>query len=110
VKTAAIAQPSQIFLFIDESTVTINDGMFLVYGQPLGFNMKMNDWPATYHEGASGISFADGHADMHLWRYLGVPPAGYNPGFSGGDNIFGLAAKDVQALVKMATLPNSGSW
>jgi prepilin-type processing-associated H-X9-DG protein len=107
-KVANLSQPYALFAFIDENPVTINDGMFLVFGQPLGIVMMMNDWPATYHGGASGISFADGHAEMHLWRYLGAAPTGYNPG--SGIPFNGNKATDAKYLVSIATLPNSGSW
>jgi len=26
------------------------------------------DTPASYHNGAGGISFADGHSEIHKWR------------------------------------------
>ena len=26
------------------------------------------DFPASYHNRAAGLSFADGHAEIHLWR------------------------------------------
>jgi prepilin-type processing-associated H-X9-DG protein len=109
-KTTAITHPSQIYICIDEYQETINDGMFLAEGQTLGFNMKMNDWPAEYHGGSSGLSFADGHAELHYWRYLGLPGPNYAPGQNGGNSINGSAAKDVQALVQMSTFPSSGSW
>jgi hypothetical protein len=25
------------------------------------------DWPASYHAGACGIRFADGHSEIHKW-------------------------------------------
>jgi prepilin-type processing-associated H-X9-DG protein len=34
------------------------------------FVTNPNNWedlPASYHNGAGGISFADGHAEMHKW-------------------------------------------
>ena len=39
----------------------------------------MSDWPATFHAGSGGISFADGHSEIHRWKFLGNPPAGYAP-------------------------------
>jgi prepilin-type N-terminal cleavage/methylation domain-containing protein/prepilin-type processing-associated H-X9-DG protein len=105
-KTSDVGRPTDIFVMIDESQISINDGMFLVYGQPIGSNMAMNDWPATFHNGSSGIAFADGHAAMHKWRYLGDPPGGaaYNP--ATGVPVNGNKALDAQALVQMATTAN----
>jgi prepilin-type N-terminal cleavage/methylation domain-containing protein/prepilin-type processing-associated H-X9-DG protein len=107
-KTSNVNTPTDIFVAIDENQVTVNDGMFLVYGQPMGSMMSMNDWPATYHGSSSGCSFVDGHAQMHKWRFLGTPPPGYNPGV--GTPFNGGKASDIQALVQMATVPTSGYW
>jgi prepilin-type processing-associated H-X9-DG protein len=30
------------------------------------------DVPGSYHGGAGGLSFADGHAEIHKWRDAGV--------------------------------------
>jgi prepilin-type N-terminal cleavage/methylation domain-containing protein/prepilin-type processing-associated H-X9-DG protein len=105
-KTSDVTLPTDLFVMIDESQISVNDGMFLVYGQPIGSNMAMNDWPASYHNGSSGVAFADGHAAMHKWRYLGDPPggSGYDPGV--GIPVNGNRALDAQALVEMATVPN----
>ncbi|MDA7522819.1 hypothetical protein OAF81_01125 [bacterium] len=36
----------------------------------------MIDFPASYHNGAAGISFADGHAETKKWRDpRTMPPA-----------------------------------
>ena len=50
---------------IDENPKTINDGWFLV--RP-NVPMIWRDVPATYHNNAGGISFADGHAEIKRWR------------------------------------------
>jgi prepilin-type N-terminal cleavage/methylation domain-containing protein/prepilin-type processing-associated H-X9-DG protein len=107
-KMGDIVRPTDIFVTIDENQVTVNDGMFYVVGQNPAANMAMNDWPATYHGGSSGVSYVDGHAAMHKWRYLGNPPSGYDPG--AGMPVNGNKALDAIALVEMSTLPASGSW
>jgi prepilin-type processing-associated H-X9-DG protein len=28
----------------------------------------MVDWPASFHNGACGFAFADGHSEIHKWR------------------------------------------
>jgi len=75
-KLTSVPHPSNHFVTIDEYEVSINDGWFLVSST----SGMMNDWPAEYHNGSSGMSFADGHAEMHNWKFLGLPPAGYQPG------------------------------
>jgi prepilin-type N-terminal cleavage/methylation domain-containing protein/prepilin-type processing-associated H-X9-DG protein len=55
--------PTQAFVFLDEYNSTLDDGYFLV-----GFNSIIwaND-PGIYHNGACGLSFADGHCEIHKW-------------------------------------------
>ena len=68
-KLSSIANVCDTWVFIDENPATINDGAFAVemtpYGSTTGYNI---DHPAAYHNGASGMSFADGHSLVHKWR------------------------------------------
>ncbi len=52
------------WVFIDEHPDSINDPGF--------FNpdsaTQITDTPATYHNNACGLSFADGHAEIHKWK------------------------------------------
>ena len=57
--------PSQVFVFLDEHPETIDDGYFLVF---LDQKWAWGNWPANYHNGACGFSFADGHAETKKWR------------------------------------------
>ena len=62
--------PSNAYLLIDEHPDSINYGDFAVAmndGAPLSAIMII-DVPASYHNGACGISFADGHAEIHKWH------------------------------------------
>jgi prepilin-type N-terminal cleavage/methylation domain-containing protein/prepilin-type processing-associated H-X9-DG protein len=54
---------ANIWVFIDEAPNSINDGSFVC--EP-GDNNWI-DCPASYHNGAGGISFADGHAIIRKW-------------------------------------------
>ena len=75
---------ANLWVFIDENPVSINDGSFIC-------DPQINEWidcPASYHDGAGGISFADGHAEIHRWHDATVlaewgPPTIQpgNPGF-----------------------------
>ena len=64
-KLASVRQPSNIFVVIDEHGDSINDGYFL--NNPVGAT-KWGDTPASYHGGSGGISFADGHSEIHKWK------------------------------------------
>jgi prepilin-type N-terminal cleavage/methylation domain-containing protein/prepilin-type processing-associated H-X9-DG protein len=57
--------PSQAFVFIDEHPDAIDDGYFLVF---LNRRHLWGNMPANYHNGAGGLSFADGHAEIRKWQ------------------------------------------
>jgi prepilin-type N-terminal cleavage/methylation domain-containing protein/prepilin-type processing-associated H-X9-DG protein len=62
--------PTGTFVFIEEREDSINDGYFVVdmAGYPnTGGSWRMVDFPASYHNGAAGLSFADGHAEIKKW-------------------------------------------
>ena len=62
--------PANAFLYIDEHPDSINFGDLAVAmndGAPPG-SIEIVDWPASYHNGAGTISFADGHAEIHAWQ------------------------------------------
>jgi prepilin-type processing-associated H-X9-DG protein len=50
---------------IDENPVSINDGWFVC--DP-NVDSQWFDVPATYHNGAGGVSFADGHSEIRRWK------------------------------------------
>ena len=61
--------PANAYVMIDEHPDSINFGDFAVAmndGAPDSAVM-MIDVPASYHNGAAGISFADGHVEIHRW-------------------------------------------
>ena len=54
---------AEVFVLIDENPGSINDAFFYEKpGQP-----TWCDVPATYHNNAGGLSFADGHAQIKKW-------------------------------------------
>lgn len=62
--------PSLTFVFIDERDDSIDDGEFLFF---LTANQIPN-FPAAYHAGSGGLSFADGHAEIHRYRTAEFQP------------------------------------
>ncbi len=64
--------PAENWLYTDEHPDSINDpGLFNPDSQT-----EWADVPATYHNGACGFSFADGHSEIHKWKAsLGQPSA-----------------------------------
>jgi prepilin-type N-terminal cleavage/methylation domain-containing protein/prepilin-type processing-associated H-X9-DG protein len=63
-------QASRIFVFIDEHPDSINDGYFLNRAE----DMEWMDLPASYHNGAASLSFADGHSEVHRWVNASTRP------------------------------------
>lgn len=99
-KLTSVKHPTSRFVTIDEYEVTINDACFRVDAGNVG---KLNDWPALYHGNASGMSFADGHAELHKWKALGKPTVGYNP--VAGVTLGGPPANDISDLQNFASEP-----
>ena len=62
--------PAQTWVFVDEREDSINDGFFVISmeGYPNLASTVMVDFPASYHGGACGFAFADGHSEIHKWR------------------------------------------
>jgi prepilin-type N-terminal cleavage/methylation domain-containing protein/prepilin-type processing-associated H-X9-DG protein len=64
-KLTTVRQPANFFVIIDEHADRINDGYF--QNNPDNTS-NWGDPPASYHDGACGIAFADGHSEIHKWK------------------------------------------
>ena len=60
--------PSMAWLFIDEHPDSINDGCFFLNPGLKGLSASLLDVPASYHNGACSLSFADGHSEIKKWN------------------------------------------
>jgi prepilin-type N-terminal cleavage/methylation domain-containing protein len=58
--------PSDAFIFIEESMLSLEDGYFQVF--PSDLSPKFSNVPGTYHLFSGGLSFADGHAALRNWK------------------------------------------
>jgi prepilin-type N-terminal cleavage/methylation domain-containing protein/prepilin-type processing-associated H-X9-DG protein len=60
---------ARAYVLLDEHPDSINYGDFAVAMNDgvADAGVLMVDVPASYHNGAGGISFADGHAEVHKW-------------------------------------------
>jgi prepilin-type N-terminal cleavage/methylation domain-containing protein len=63
--------PSLTWVLLDERQDSINDGYFVVdmkgyADQPS--SCRIVDYPASYHNFAGGLSFADSHAEIRKWK------------------------------------------
>jgi prepilin-type N-terminal cleavage/methylation domain-containing protein/prepilin-type processing-associated H-X9-DG protein len=64
-KQTQIRSPAHTWVLIDENPYAINDAYFVCDPNDLTL---WPDVPATYHNKAGGLSFADGHAEIKKWR------------------------------------------
>ncbi|MCP5520218.1 MAG: prepilin-type N-terminal cleavage/methylation domain-containing protein [Verrucomicrobiales bacterium] len=89
-----IPGPTETWVYVDEHPDSINDaGCF-----PPNTATNIPDAPATYHNGACGFAFADGHSEIHKW----TGPTMTKPRSAGGlvgvqftaQNNFGTVAGD----------------
>jgi prepilin-type N-terminal cleavage/methylation domain-containing protein/prepilin-type processing-associated H-X9-DG protein len=85
---------AQTWVYMDEHPDSINDaGAFA----PNNRN-NIPDAPATYHNGAAGFSFADGHSEIHRWRGATMNKARKSGGLNGvgyvAANNFACGAND----------------
>ncbi|HEY5911289.1 MAG TPA: type II secretion system protein [Verrucomicrobiae bacterium] len=63
-KLSQVPKPAKTWLVLDEQPDSINDGYFIT--SPT--DNFWSDRPASYHNGACGFSFADGHSEIRKWR------------------------------------------
>lgn len=63
IKLNDVVEPSKTYVTLDEHPDSINDAFFVT-------DPSVNNWqdiPASYHNGACGFSFSDGHAEIRRW-------------------------------------------
>ncbi len=64
-----IVIPTQTWVMVDEHPLSINDAACAVQiVLPDAKSGNIIDFPASYHNGAAGFSFADGHSEIHQWK------------------------------------------
>jgi prepilin-type N-terminal cleavage/methylation domain-containing protein/prepilin-type processing-associated H-X9-DG protein len=84
-KLSTIISPVKTWVFIDEHPDSINDAAFAnaCTDASSPSAAQIIDFPANYHNGACGFSFADGHAIVHKWTGSKIIDAPPNYGMSG---------------------------
>ena len=63
---ASVPNPGDLFVMLDEHPDSINDGFLQTDPHPT--SPQWNDLPASYHDGACGFAFADGHSEIHKFK------------------------------------------
>ena len=101
-KMSDFMNPANIYVTLDEHPDSLNDGFFwTTISFPMPTAPTAGNWadmPASYHSGACGFSFADGHSEIHKWLYpTSKPKVTYSGGIAGnvsypasmgGDNLW----------------------
>ena len=97
--------PTGTFVFLDEREDSINDGMFVV--DMLEYPTRTEsivDFPASYHGGSGGFSFADGHSELKKFtsaKILEKPLKGVARPYP--TPLKGVLDRDVQWMQERAT-------
>ena len=101
-KDSDIPRPDQMWVLLDEDERSINDGFFV---------NRLDDYmwgnlPASYHNGACGFTFGDGHAEIHKWKGSKIQaPVRYNNNLplnvAAGDSWM-----DARWMAENTTVPN----
>lgn len=62
--------PSNLWIFMDEDDWSINDAGLAIMGPPKNGPASLHwiDAPGSWHNGACGIAFADGHSEVKKWK------------------------------------------
>jgi prepilin-type N-terminal cleavage/methylation domain-containing protein/prepilin-type processing-associated H-X9-DG protein len=98
--------PAQAWVFLDEHERSINDGYFVTlmdgYDPSSPRAYVLGNYPASYHNQAGGISFADGHSEIRRW----VDPRTTNPN---QNHLASPNNPDVEWLMARSTARVSGA-
>ena len=75
----SLLSPTLLWVLVDEHPDGINDAALGVQMASSLAQTFMVDFPASYHNGACGFAFADGHSEIHKWLDSRTkPPVKYN--------------------------------
>ena len=95
--------PANTWVTMDENPLTINDASLAISAVP-GY---LVDYPASWHNHSSGISFADGHAIVHTWldTRTYTPPPSTSPGSGGTGTTASPNNVDTAFLAPLTSAP-----
>jgi prepilin-type N-terminal cleavage/methylation domain-containing protein/prepilin-type processing-associated H-X9-DG protein len=104
-KTADIIDPSpsMCWVLLDEHPDSMNAGGFANMMVENPGAARIIDFPASFHNGAAGISFADGHAEIRKWMDSRTkPPPRFN-----GQLALNVASANNQDMIWLAARTSS---
>jgi prepilin-type N-terminal cleavage/methylation domain-containing protein/prepilin-type processing-associated H-X9-DG protein len=100
-----VPSPSNLIVFLDEHPDSINDGWWIT---EVGTSLVANpgaweDLPASYHNRACGISFADGHSEIHRWLVDSTVQPVKKVNYNG--TISALGSQDIMWTIQHVSAP-----
>ena len=94
------------FLFLDEHPDSINDGWFVFCSAADPAERgQWSDLPASYHNSAAGLSFADGHSEIKKW-VSGTTVRAVMKSEAGFPVAVGADQRDIQWVAERTTIRN----
>jgi len=79
-KLSKVKLPSKTWVFGEEHPDSINDAAMAVkMAESLNdSDIRVIDFPGSYHAGGCGFAFVDGHSEIHKWKssFLNKPVTG----------------------------------
>ena len=97
--------PAHLWVLMDEHPDSINDAQMGFECGLVGAAARIVDFPASYHNGACGIAFADGHAEIHKWRGATIKARVTYTGTMPHDITAGDSVEDVAWLQERTSAP-----
>lgn len=93
--------PANTWVIMEENPTTINDASLATSMVPY----YLIDYPASYHNNSTGMSFADGHATIHKWldNRTCTPPPETIPGSGGTGAVNSTGNADVVWLATVTS-------
>ena len=97
-----LPSPANLWVLIDEREDSINDSFFVNDMLNTKGLYTIVDYPASYHVRASGLNFADGHAEIHKWTDPRTTPV-LTPGKLIPLNVASPGNEDIKWLQERST-------
>jgi prepilin-type N-terminal cleavage/methylation domain-containing protein/prepilin-type processing-associated H-X9-DG protein len=105
-KSSDFLQPTGIIVFLDEHPDSINDGWYIFCNAADPSERTVwSDLPASYHNGACGFSFADGHSEIKKWL-VGSTRRPVLKSTAGFPVTVGSDKRDIQWVAERTTIRN----
>jgi prepilin-type N-terminal cleavage/methylation domain-containing protein/prepilin-type processing-associated H-X9-DG protein len=100
--------PSDMWVLVDESVDSINDGSFAITMPASAASTEWVDIPSKAHGNSCGFSFADGHSEIHKWMAPeNIPNVDYQPKAKTGT--FELRDPDILWMAKHTSERRDGT-